>query len=355
MDPGKEKIKRMNEKQKKQITYLLAGLGLLAVLFLISSLGMWMVQKFLDHFNGRKYGEAVALADEAWTRTSEIPETDVSVSAGSSVFAETEQENETMDAVLLDGNRLNDLERLQILAELSLKYHGSAYGQYLEREPIEEIELSEQEARDRALLFLDFVNASLPSGSSRYQTEGDVDMSFRADKEHPSAALWAADFTTYGCTVFLYLDARTGLPVRFRAAYRSYIASDPGELPCTNGIALDTLASSRNWQTGNPVFLEQLFSYLSEQLKVNFYTNPVTGNAYPEADERGFIPYLPGFQWRSDDYRYVLTWARRSEADYQGDYSEFDLVLSPMEAQETVRNTFSDRYGYWIKTGAYDR
>ena len=350
----------MKERRKKQITYFLAGLGLLAALLLISSLGMWMVQKFLDHFDGRKYGEAVALADEAWTKASELSETESSVPTDVSVSVKTEgstgeeAEEEMPDAVLLDGNRLNDMERLQVLAELSLKYHGRVYDQYLEREPIEEIELSEQEARDRALLFLDFVNASLPSGSARYQMEEGVNMSFRADKEHPSVALWVADFTTYGCIVFLYMDARTGLPVRFRATYRSYVAGDPGEIVYENGIALDTLASSRNWQTGNPVFLEQLFSYLSEQLKVNFYTNPVTGNAYPEADERGFIRYLPVFQWMSDDYRYVLTWARRSEADYQGDYSEFDLVLSPMEAQETVRNTFSDRYGYWIEIGSTD-
>ncbi|MCI8275079.1 MAG: hypothetical protein HFI66_05620 [Lachnospiraceae bacterium] len=346
-DQGK---KMPDRNHRRRARYILAGLGLLLVLLFISSLGMWLVREFLEHYDGKKYGEAVAVADTMWQQSEPVSE----AALPSTANVEAATEEELQDTVLLDGNRLNDMERLQVLAELSLKYYGSFYGQYLDREPIEEIEVSEEEAREMALRFLDTVNASLPSGSMGYQVEGEVNMSFRADKEHPSAALWVADFTTHGCIMFLYLDSKTGLPIRFRAAYNPYAVSDFTDAVYENGMALDVLATTRNWQTGNPAFLEDLFSYLSEYLRTNFYINPVFSNFYPETDDSGNVFFLPISQWMTDDYRYVLTWAFRNRGEAEGYWSYFDLVLSPMETQETIRKTFSDEYGYWIITGKTD-
>ena len=348
--PAKDQKQKMPHRERKRIKYLSAGLGLLLALLLISSFGMWLVQEFLDHFDGRRYREAAAVSDGAWTQAAE-PETlhPADVTAGD----DTDPGEETLNAVLLDGNRLNDTERLRILTELSLKPYGKAYRDHLEREPLEEIELTEAEARERAFQFLKLINASLPFSYVQYQAEG-VKLDFRADPAHPSVSLWAADFTTYGCVVLLYLDARTGLPVRFRAAYDPFAQKGDTGLVCENAAALDILATGRSVQTDNPVFLETLLSYLADSLKANFYTNPIVGNAYPEADDVGNILYLPVSQWMTDDYRYVLTWAFQNSAEAGGHLSEFDLVLSPMEAQETVRNIFAVEYGYWMEMGGSD-
>ncbi len=351
--PGKNQKQDMQErKSKEKLNYLFAGLGLLLALLLISSFGMWLVQEFLDHFDSRKYREAAAVADGAWDQSvTAKPET--LLPTNMTVGGETETGEETLNAVLLDGNRLNDAKRLQVLAELSLKPYGKAYGNYLEREPLEEIEMTETEARERAFQFLELINVSIPASYVQYREEG-VKMNFRADPAHPSVSLWVADLTTHGCVVLLYLDARTGLPVRFRTAYDPFAWADASGSVCENAAALDILASGRSAYTDNPVFVESLLSYLAENLTTNFYTNPIVGNVYPEGSDDGAVRFLPVSQWMTDDYRYVLTWAFQNNAVAGGCQSKFDLVLSPMEAQETVRNIFSDEYGYWIQMSNAD-
>ena len=336
------------KRQKQKINYLLAGLGLLLVILLISSLGMWLVQEFLEHFDGKKYGEAVALADDTWQQPVESPETESSIPASMENVGSGEEEG--INAILLDGNRLNDVQRIQVLAELSMKLYGNVYNQYLEREPIEELELSETEARERAVRFLELLNSAVPEYHPPYEPE-ELTMSFRADKLHPSASLWVADLTSYGCMVFLYMDARTGLPVRFYAGYTLQAAGYEKAADPENITTLDAIACSRDWQTGNPEAVNAAFSYLSEYLGTNFYTNPVTSRNYQEGDESGYWYISPIEQWMSDDYRYVLTCAFRNEEASAGYFSEFDLVLSSMEGQEAVRTEFTERYHYWGTDG----
>ncbi|MCI8505380.1 MAG: hypothetical protein HFI67_04235 [Lachnospiraceae bacterium] len=331
------------KKQKQKINYLLAGFGLLLALLLISSLGMWLVQEFLEHFDGKKYGEAVALADDTWQQSTE------SVKSESASLEQEDFGEEGINAILLDGNRLNDIERLQVLSGLSMKLYGSAYNQYLEREPIEEIELSEMAAREQAVQFLELLN-SAASGYTPYVPE-EIKMSFRADKVHPSASLWVADLTSYGCIVFLYMDAKTGLPVRFYAGYNLQAAGYGKGAEPENIMTLDAIAGSRDWQTGNPEVVNIIFSYLTGYLGTNFYTNPVTSRNYQEGDESGYWYISPIEQWMSDDYRYVLTCAFREGELSMGHFSELDLVLSPLEGQEEVRMEFTERYHYWGGAG----
>lgn len=307
--------------------YLWAGLSLLLILFIISNFGMWLVQEFLDHFDGRKYGDAHALADDTWIKPAET-EAQTPVTAA---VAETDSEAELLDAVLLDGNRLNDIQRFQILAELSLKRYGSYFGEYLDREPIEEIELSKDQAGDYVLQFLELLKSFSAPEYIPYQAKDGFKLDFRADKSHPSVSLWVADLSGYGCTAFLYLDARTGLPIRFRASYSSHEAEyDLSSLFENNVYVMDEVRLDRSWQTGNPVFVELLQSYMAGFLGVNFYSNAVFDNGLVE-------------QWMTDDYRYVLTWASGNSPDHR---KKFDLVLSPMDGQETIRQAFSEPYGY---------
>ncbi|MCI8464621.1 MAG: hypothetical protein HFI63_01995 [Lachnospiraceae bacterium] len=321
-----------DEKLKQRLRYLLAVLGLLLSLLLISSFGMWVVQEFLENFDGRRYGEAVCVEDPAW-QSSGATETE----AFFKTETQTNAENVFLNDILLDGNQLNDTERLQLLSELSLKQYGSYYGESLEREPIKEIELSREQAMEQARQFLEIVNSSAPT-EYLYQVEGEINLHFRADKTHPSASVWVADFTSRGCIVFLYMDGRTGLPIRFCADYNPTAGWE-------NAIALDIILSVYNQQTGNSSYVEMFLSYLASFLKTNFFTNPVTGKRYSMIYENGYEYLTPVEQWITEDYQYVLTCASRWKDPAENRfYSQFDLVLSPMENQAVIRNILTQRH-----------
>ena len=328
----------MEEKQKQKIKYLLAGLGLLFTLLLISSLGMWLVQEFLEHFDGRKYGEAVALIDHVWEQSFASEETDPLPAAN----VETDSEEGILESVLLDGNRLNDNERLQVLSELSLKPYESNYGAWLEREPIEEFEISETEAIDDALEFLNMLNSAIDAlGQFPYEINGEPEMKFMADEIHPSFSLWAADLSGSCCNMHLYLDAKTGCPIRLYCDY-----SEDSE--SVNAASLGALFSFYIWSSNSPFFMEYLIPYLSVFMETSFLADPVVEMGTSTTRVNGYIVVNPVGQWVTDDYRYVLTVAFRPEktAYVPEGRTKLDLVLSPMENQEAIRNELSERYEY---------
>ncbi len=328
----------MTEEKRKQIfKYILTGFGLFFALFLISSFGMWVVRISMEYFDEKKYEGSVAVEEDTWQMASSSEEK-ITLQADVS----TDSMDQLTQAVLADKATLNDYERLQVEAELSLKLEGSRYSQYQVREPITDLEITEETAKEYAKQFMEQFNGMVTSvGYLPYTMEesGPLLMLW-SDHIHPSASLWVADYTSEDCIVRLYLDAWTGLPIRFFADYITGKGTP-------NASALDAAATMVDWQTGRSGFVDGIFPYWSDFLKTEFLTEPVRMAEWRPYGEDGEI-YDPVSQWVTEDYQYVMSqvYSQDTGAGIYEIYphSSFDMVLSPMANQETVRDIMKDNY-----------
>ncbi|MCI8549392.1 MAG: hypothetical protein HFI68_02160 [Lachnospiraceae bacterium] len=334
------------EKRKQTLKYILTGFGLFCALFLISSFGMWVVKVSMEYFDEKKYEGSVAAEEDTWQMVSFSEEENPLQADMDTDFADQQTQ-----AILEDRATLNDYERLQVEAELSLKSEGSHYREYQVREPVTDLEITKEAANEFAKQFMERLNSMVADVGYLPYTMGDSVpvLMLWSDHIHPSVSLWVVDYTSEDCIVRLYLDAWTGLPIRF---FADYIVGKG----TSNATTLDAAATMIDWQTGIPSFVDNIFPYWSGFLKTEFLAEPVRRAEWRPYGESGEI-YDPVSQWVTEDYQYVLSQAycqdTQSGAYAVYSHSYFDIILSPMANQERVRDIMTDHYGKIIFTEEY--
>ncbi len=245
---------------------------------------------------------------------------------GDGALADASWQQEEADSYLSAAGRL------QLLSEMALREDFEET--YPERGPRTE-ELSREEAAQYASEFLykysqTLTQAGYPSRLGITEPQ----MTLRVHPEYGEAALWCASYTYEGAWLRLFLDARTGMPVRLAGCGTVRDYHEESQAICFLG---------RNIRKSDPLVLEPVMEYLEPFLGQEFMPDPVN-----EGYLNDLAYYFPSQQWITGEGEYALTAVGGQDREFQNEGNppmvRFDMVVSPLSVMEECLVEYVETY-----------
>ncbi len=291
---------------RKKIKGVMAGLLLVLSLCLIVTGGMAATHALLERHAKRQYREDGVSEDNVW-----------------------DSSEDSVESYLSAGGRL------ELLAEFALDISEEGQGGSLERAP-RGGELTAEEAAEHASDFLYMYNQVLAGYDYPSQLGlTEPEMKFRADPDREELALWSAYYAYDGAWLLLFLDARTGMPVRMVGYGSVNNFHEENQAVCFLG---------RNVRKSDPFVSVAALEYLEPFLDQVFVRTPVS-----EGFENDEAYYFPSMQWITAEGEYALTivGGESRRFDLISDtlaHVRFDMVVSPVSYMKECMERYAERY-----------